>query len=348
MALKALLLKPLHCDDHSRTGLWSRQGILIDPPLKDVTKPALAHEAVGAEVPRCTLQLTEREGLQIRGRQDFTFWSRSREAHITKSWYGEAWWSWAMASFTGAFGDCWCWRDSRKPRNVQEVISRSDNGKVSIWDKQLRIKFSRQTRPSKFAAKLAALLARILYESLAELHQNSIAFNSISPNKKERFLKFEGYSSYRAWKERNRVNIRWSFSSKPSSRIYRNFKSSMQISAPEREQEHFSFTPKRAGLSSNITGNCWFELTGSSVSVHPCRRIYAVAHLDCASKSKPPRIGYPLFLVVIQRESRTSHGWAWNWARRNFHWEWRSRERSRGRRRGRVGSPSKRVDAKEA
>lgn len=52
VALEALLLKLLHCNNHSWPGPRGREGILIDPPFEDVTKPTFAHEAVRAEVPR--------------------------------------------------------------------------------------------------------------------------------------------------------------------------------------------------------------------------------------------------------------------------------------------------------
>lgn len=67
-----LLAKHLYCHGHATTRLDSCERMLIDPPLKDITKTPFTHNRIMTKVTGGSFQLIKVEALQVEGLHNLT------------------------------------------------------------------------------------------------------------------------------------------------------------------------------------------------------------------------------------------------------------------------------------
>ncbi|OAY74537.1 hypothetical protein ACMD2_10692 [Ananas comosus] len=78
VTLIAFLIELLHSNNHSSPGFGGHECVLLNPPLKDRTKPTLSQHTVRTEVPCGSSQLMKCKATHIRRLQYLTLSPRSR------------------------------------------------------------------------------------------------------------------------------------------------------------------------------------------------------------------------------------------------------------------------------
>ena len=134
VSLKTFWFKLLHSNYHTTPWSWRSKRVFINPTFVDMPKPSFPKKTVRSEVLGCIFQIIERECLQIRRWQDFTFCPRSRKlTSISHWWKSQSWTSWVALNcgrdwwqtcLAGHFW--WVWslnKKQRKNTNEKNLIS---------------------------------------------------------------------------------------------------------------------------------------------------------------------------------------------------------------------------------